>query len=115
MPSILNSQFLPTCSCLTTFTFSPRPNRNGRTSLRSSNASSRRQDSPIVEKPANRCGNLRYHERVLRNDEATEAVVRYVLENPIRARLSKELGEYPFAGSAKYDLDALKTAWETQS
>jgi putative transposase len=56
-----------------------------------------------------------YHERVLRNDEATEAVVRYVLENPIRAGLSTELGEYPFAGSAKYDLEALKTAWETQS
>jgi len=55
-----------------------------------------------------------YHERVLRNDEATEAVVRYLLENPIRARLSTELGEYPFAGSAKYDLDALKTAWDTQ-
>jgi REP element-mobilizing transposase RayT len=53
-----------------------------------------------------------YHERVLRNDEATETVVRYILENPIRARLSTELGEYPFAGSSKYNLDALKTAWE---
>jgi REP element-mobilizing transposase RayT len=53
-----------------------------------------------------------YHERVLRNDEATETVVRYILENPIRARLSAELGEYPFAGSSKYNLDALKTAWE---
>ena len=55
-----------------------------------------------------------YHERVLRNDEATEAVVRYVLENPIRTGLSTELGEYPFAGSAKYDLDALKTAWDME-
>jgi len=55
-----------------------------------------------------------YHERVLRNDEITEAVVRYILENPIRANLSKDLGEYPFAGSGKYDLEALKTAWDTQ-
>jgi REP element-mobilizing transposase RayT len=55
-----------------------------------------------------------FHERVLRNDEATEAVVRYVLENPIRARLSTELGEYPFAGSGKYDCEALKTAWDRQ-
>ena len=54
-----------------------------------------------------------YHERVLRNDEATEAIVRYILENPIRAGLSAELGEYPFAGSAKFDLAALKTAWRS--
>ena len=56
-----------------------------------------------------------YHERVLRNDEVTEAVVRYILENPIRAHLSTELGEYPFAGSSKYDLEALKTAWDGQA
>ena len=55
-----------------------------------------------------------YHERVLRNDEITEAVVRYILENPIRAHLSTNLGEYPFAGSGKYDLETLKTAWDTQ-
>jgi len=56
-----------------------------------------------------------YHERVLRNDEVTEVVVRYILENPIRARLSTELDEYPFAGSAKYDLEDLKTAWDGQT
>jgi REP-associated tyrosine transposase len=53
-----------------------------------------------------------YHERILRDDEVTEAVVKYILENPIRARLSEELGEYPFAGSDKYDLAELMTAWE---
>jgi putative transposase len=53
-----------------------------------------------------------YHERILRNDEASEAVVRYILENPIRARLTKEIGEYPFAGSGVYDSASLKTAWE---
>jgi REP element-mobilizing transposase RayT len=56
-----------------------------------------------------------YHERVLRDDEATETVVRYILENPIRARLAVGLGEYPFAGSAVYDLGPLLTAWERQA
>ena len=40
-----------------------------------------------------------YHERILRDDEATEAVVQGYLENPIRGGLSQELGKYPFAGS----------------
>ena len=53
-----------------------------------------------------------YHERVLRDDEGTEAVVRYILENPIRAGLTRELAEYRFAGSEVYDLEGLKTAWE---
>ena len=53
-----------------------------------------------------------YHERVLRDDEGTEAVVRYILENPIRAGLARRLGEYRFAGSEVYDLEGLMTAWE---
>ena len=53
-----------------------------------------------------------YHERILRNEEGTEAVVRYILENPIRAGLTRELGEYRFAGSEVYDLEGLLTAWE---
>ena len=36
-----------------------------------------------------------------------------VLENPVRAGLTTGLGEYAFAGSGVYDLEALKTAWET--
>ena len=53
-----------------------------------------------------------YHERILRDDEATDAVVRYILENPIRAGLARALGEYPFAGSDAYDLKELLGAWE---
>ena len=56
-----------------------------------------------------------YHDRILRDDEATEAAVRYVLGNPIRAGLSRTIGEYPFAGSDVYDLSALLTAWERQT
>jgi putative transposase len=56
-----------------------------------------------------------YHERILRNDEASEAVVRYILENPIRAGLAREIGEYRFAASGVYDLIELKTAWDGQT
>jgi REP element-mobilizing transposase RayT len=56
-----------------------------------------------------------YHERVLRDDEASEAVARYILENPVRAGLTRELGEYPYAWSDVYDLAGLLTAWEGRS
>jgi len=56
-----------------------------------------------------------YHERILRNDEASVAVVRYILENPVRAGLTKAIGEYRFAGSGVYDAEALKTAWDGQT
>lgn len=38
-------------------------------------------------------------ERVLRDDEATNTVARYIIENPLRAALVKDLREYPFWGS----------------
>ena len=44
-----------------------------------------------------------YYEHVLRDDEVTETVARYILENPIRAGLTQALGEYPFAGSDLFD------------
>ena len=53
-----------------------------------------------------------YYERVLRHDEASVAVIRYILENPIRAGLTRELGEYPWAASAVYSMAELLTAWE---
>jgi len=56
-----------------------------------------------------------YHERILRDDEATGAVVRYILANPIRAGLTKEIGEYAFAGSDVYELAGLLTAWDKQT
>ena len=40
-----------------------------------------------------------YYERVLRSDEATELVTRYVLENPVRARLVSRAEEYPYSGA----------------
>ena len=40
-----------------------------------------------------------YYERVLRSDEATDIVVRYVLENPVRAGLVRLAEEYPHSGA----------------
>lgn len=56
-----------------------------------------------------------YHEHILRSDEITEAVARYILENPIRAALSDHLGEYPFAGSAVYSHEQLQDLWSEQA
>ena len=41
-------------------------------------------------------------ERVLRHDEATVSVARYILENPLRAGLVKSVSDYPFIGSNVY-------------
>jgi REP-associated tyrosine transposase len=46
-------------------------------------------------------------ERVLREDEPTNVVARYILENPVRAGLSARVSEYPFVGSLKYERNAL--------
>ena len=40
-----------------------------------------------------------YHDRVLRAEEDSRRVARYILENPVRAGLVKHASEYPFSGS----------------
>ena len=46
-------------------------------------------------------------ERVLRTDEASLAVARYIVENPVRAGLAKTVSEYPFVGSELHELKDL--------
>ena len=46
-------------------------------------------------------------EHVLRDDEVTVEVVRYILRNPVRAGLAKAVEEYPFVGSLVYELKDL--------
>ena len=53
-----------------------------------------------------------YHERIVRDDEETEAIVRYIWENPIRAGLTKQLGEYPYCGSDRYRLSDIVDVWQ---
>jgi REP element-mobilizing transposase RayT len=48
-----------------------------------------------------------YYDHVLRNNETTVKVARYIVENPVRAGLVTSVKEYPFIGSAKYTRDEL--------
>jgi REP element-mobilizing transposase RayT len=55
-----------------------------------------------------------YHDRVLREADDTQAVVGYVLQNPVRAGLARTPGEYPHVGSSRYAMTDLEThagAW----
>ena len=40
-----------------------------------------------------------FHDRALRAEDEMVGIARYVIENPIRAGLAKEIGEYPYWGS----------------
>ena len=48
-----------------------------------------------------------YYERVLRDDERTTHVIRYIIANPVKAHLVVEPSEYPFWGSGVYTREAL--------
>jgi putative transposase len=49
-------------------------------------------------------------ERTLRHDEPTLNVVRYVIENPVRAGLVRKVEDYPFAGSRVFSLAEIHDA-----
>jgi putative transposase len=44
------------------------------------------------------------YEHVLRDDEETIAVTRYILNNPLRAGLAEKVEDYPYVGSLAYEL-----------
>jgi len=46
-------------------------------------------------------------EHVIRDDESLSRLVRYVIENPVRARLAGHPKDYPFLGSGVYTLEEL--------
>ncbi len=46
-------------------------------------------------------------ERVLRSEEATVVVARYILANPVRAGLVTRVSDYPFVGSCVFSLDEM--------
>ncbi len=47
------------------------------------------------------------YERVLRDNESTRSVVKYVLENPVRAGLTDDIRKYPHLGSSLYSREEL--------
>jgi REP element-mobilizing transposase RayT len=50
------------------------------------------------------------YERTLRSDEATLSVARYIIENPLRARLVHAVEAYPFVGSDVYSVSQVLEA-----
>ncbi|MFH1142540.1 MAG: transposase [Candidatus Uhrbacteria bacterium] len=48
-----------------------------------------------------------FDDHVLRSDEATEKVARYIFENPAKDGLVKNWRDYPYLGSFTYNLDDL--------
>jgi len=49
-------------------------------------------------------------ERVLRNDEQTLEVARYILENPLRKGMVVRVADYPFVGSTLYTVSEILEA-----
>src|SRR3954468_11480031 len=47
------------------------------------------------------------YDRVLRDEEATVDVARYIVQNPVRAKLVDDPRAYPFVGSAIYTIDEI--------
>jgi len=48
-----------------------------------------------------------FHDRVLRDEDDTAAVVRYILENPLRAGLVQGAADYPWIGSSRFTIEEL--------
>jgi putative transposase len=48
-----------------------------------------------------------FHDRVLREEDDTRAIVRYVLENPVRAGLVRSASDYKWLGSSSYSVAEL--------
>ena len=48
-----------------------------------------------------------YYETILRDDDPTAGVVRYIVGNPLRAGLVRDIHDYRLIGSSGFDIDAL--------
>jgi len=55
------------------------------------------------------------YECVLRSQDQTLDVVRYILANPIRTGLAKSVNEYPFSGSSVFSLEELMEGLQVES
>jgi putative transposase len=51
-----------------------------------------------------------FFDRILRDDEASLSVARYIFENPVRAGLVANPEDYPFSGSSKYSVKEILEA-----
>ena len=46
---------------------------------------------------------VNYYEHVLRNDEATRAIARYIFQNPVRKGIAEDYSQYPYSGSFEFE------------
>jgi putative transposase len=56
-----------------------------------------------------------FYDHVLRDEERTLAIVRYIMTNPVRAGLANRVGGYPFCGSDMFSMEeicACQEIWE---
>ncbi len=47
---------------------------------------------------------INYFEHVLRHDDATDNIISYILDNPVRKGLVRDFRDYPFSGSFEIDI-----------
>jgi len=45
-----------------------------------------------------------FYDHILRREEDVREAARYIIANPVRAGISRKMGEYPFAGSLEFNL-----------
>ena len=48
-----------------------------------------------------------FHDRIIREGEPVDGVIRYVILNPVRASLVADAREYPHSGASGYDINTL--------
>jgi putative transposase len=53
-----------------------------------------------------------FYDHVLRSEDDVLAVVRYIMANPVRDGLAREVGEYPFCGSDLFTTDEIRSCSE---
>jgi putative transposase len=68
----------------------------------------------LVRRGLGRLWQPSFYDRILRDDEATLPVVRYILENPVRAGLVVSPEAYRFSGTSRHEIDEVLEAacWE---
>lgn len=53
-----------------------------------------------------------YWDRVLRPNDNPLSIARYIFENPVRARLVRDVCDYPYLGSQRYELEHIMSAYQ---
>jgi putative transposase len=51
-----------------------------------------------------------FHDRILRDEDRNDGVIRYILMNPVRARIVEDPRDYEYLGAEKYDVQSLLEA-----